>query len=280
MIEILKMQAVGKDGNFAIMYFDFLFQNMNELPNIVYRLGNVTYVVADGSTAIHKENHSLYKYNNRKWFKVATTTLPEILNPDYVDSNGKHNIPNNEIHGYRTLDVNVAGGGGTTNYNDLINKPTINGIEITGTLTGSDLGLQDTIVGQDGLIKSQYIPPEVFERMYGVQDDTERFTLTTEEVQNGDFVYVEDTNLMYLVVDDTHLNSEAGYKPLAAGIAAKAVGDEDGNNIKATYLKKSDASYVPLDTNNTYGTINGIRLYLSHITPTGNIPDGSVGVGW
>ena len=43
MIEILKMQAVGKDGNFAIMYFDFLFQNMNELPNIVCRLGNVTY---------------------------------------------------------------------------------------------------------------------------------------------------------------------------------------------------------------------------------------------
>jgi hypothetical protein len=116
--------------------------------------------------------------------------------------------------------------------------------------------------------------------MYGVQDDAERFTLTAEEVQNGDFVYVEDTNLMYLVVDDTQLNSEAGYKPLAAGIAAKAVGDEDGNNIKATYLKKSDASYVPLDTNNTYGTINGIRLYLSHIAPTGDIPDGSVGVGW
>lgn len=255
MIEILKMEAVGKDGNFAIMYFDFLFQNMNELPNIVYRLGNVTYVVADGSTAIHKDNHSLYKYNNRKWFKVATTTLPEIPNPDYVNSNGKHNIPNNEIHGYRTLDVNVAQG--TTDYDELTNKPTINGIEVSGTLTGSDLGLQNTIVGQDGLIESQYIPPEVFERMYAVQDDTERFALTTNEVQNGDFVYVESTNLMYLVINDEHLDTEAGYKPLAAGIAAKAVGDEDGNNIKSTYVKKVDeynaGKTVPQGTSVTIG---------------------------
>lgn len=308
MIEILKMQAVGKDGNFAIIYFDFLFQNMNEL---VYRLGNVTYVVADGSTAIHKDNHNLYKYNNRKWFKVATVTPPEIPNPDYVDNNGRYNIPNNEVHGYRTLDINVAEA--TTDYNALTNKPTINGTELSGNLTGNDLGLQDNIIGQDGFIESQYIPPEVFERMKVVTNDTERFALTTDDVQDGDIVYVNDNKIMYYVIDDTKLSSEDGYKPFSANIASKAVGDEDGVNFKQYYLKKADA-FTPTtaqtnamdsgidstkvvqiaankdsidDQQNTtasggngYALINGKRLYLADSAPTGDIPDGSIGVGW
>lgn len=241
MIEILKMQVVGKNKNLAIMYFDFLFQNMNELPNIVYTLGNMTYAIADGSTAIHGGSNNMYKYTNGKWFKVATITPPEIPNPDYVDGNGEHNIPNNEVHGYRTLNVNVPqGGGGTTDYDELTNKPTINGIELAGTLSGSDLGLQDNIIGQDGTIEPQYIPADVFERMCVVENDNARFTLTTDEVQNGDIVYVNDTKMMYYVYDDTKLNNDDGYKSFSAGIAAKAVGDEDGNNIKSTYVRKSD----------------------------------------
>ena len=31
---------------------------------------------------------------------------------------------------------------------------------------------------------------------------------------------------------------------------------------------------------NGYALINGIRLYVASSAPTGNIPDGSVGVGW
>lgn len=31
---------------------------------------------------------------------------------------------------------------------------------------------------------------------------------------------------------------------------------------------------------NGYALINGVRLYISSTAPTGNIPDGSVGVGW
>lgn len=34
-----------------------------------------------------------------------------------------------------------GGGGGTDNYNDLTHKPTLNGVEIKGTLTGASLGL-------------------------------------------------------------------------------------------------------------------------------------------
>lgn len=168
----------------------------------------------------------------------------------------------------------------------------------------------------DGLIPTSEIPPEVFERMIVVENDTARFALTPDDVQNGDVVYVNDTQLMYFVVDDTKLSTEAGYKPLAAGIAAKAIGDEDGNNIKSTYQTKVIGSWTAgtetthstpvatdtvlevmekIDNNqrldeaktssmgpagNGYIVVNGIRLYVSLTAPTGDIPDGSVGVGW
>lgn len=96
----------------------------------------------------------------------------------------------------------------------------------------------------DGLIPTSEIPPEVFERMVVVENDTARFALTSDDVQNGDVVYVNDTQLMYFVVDDTKLSTEAGYKPFAAGIAAKAIADEDGNNIKQTYQTKVLGSWT------------------------------------
>ena len=95
---------------------------------------------------------------------------------------------------------------------------------------------------EDGLIPVSEIPPQAFEYMVDVADDTARFALTTDDVQKGDIVRVISTGIMYIVVDETHLSTEAGYKPFAAGIAAKAIGDEDGNNIKQTYQPKIDAN--------------------------------------
>lgn len=136
------------------------------------------------------------------------------------------------------------------------------------------------ILDENGFVPLENIPPEIIERMYGVEDDEARFELTTDEVQNGDAVYVNDTQIMYFVVDETALDSEDGYKEFAAGIAGKAIADEDGNNIKQTYLKTANAKYVPLDDNNKYFTVNGIRVYVSATEPTGTIPEGSLGIGF
>ena len=112
-------------------------------------------------------------------------------------------------------------------------------------------------LGPDGLIPAELIPPQVFERMITVADDTARFALTTDDVQNGDWVYVDSTQIMYFVSDEDHLDTEAGYTPVAAGIAAKAVADKDGNQIDTTYQtiidnnNKLSADLVD-DTNNTH----------------------------
>lgn len=42
-----------------------------------------------------------------------------------------------------------GGGGGTTNYNDLTNKPTINGVELSGNKTSDDLGISAEITRVD-----------------------------------------------------------------------------------------------------------------------------------
>lgn len=123
---------------------------------------------------------------------------------------------------------------------------------------------------ENGLIPTSEIPPEVFERMKVVEDDTARFALTTDDVQNGDVVYVNDDEVMYYVYDDTKLNLEAGYKPFASGIAAKAIADKNGNDITTEYIHDEG----------TYFTVNGIRIYVSNTAPTGNIPDGSIGLGF
>lgn len=47
----------------------------------------------------------------------------------------------------------------------------------------------------------------------------------------------------------------------------------------AKFQTKEDMSdYVPVKGN--YFTVNGIRVYVSATAPTGDIPTGSIGIGW
>ena len=93
----------------------------------------------------------------------------------------------------------------------------------------------------DGLVPIEQIPPVVIERLVKVANDTARFALTTDEVQNGDTVQTIDNMKMYAVIDDTHLDSEQGYQVYVAGMAARAIGDQNGNTIDTTY---ASISYV------------------------------------
>lgn len=53
-----------------------------------------------------------------------------------------------------------------------------------------------------------------------VADDTARFALTTATVQSGDTVKVTSTGKMYLIKDESKLNSEDGYEPYTASQAS------------------------------------------------------------
>ena len=71
-----------------------------------------------------------------------------------------------------------------------------------------------------GVLSIDNIPKAALERQVPVADDTARFKLTTDDVQNGDVVKVTSTGLMYFVTDQTKLNSADGYMEFTAGSAA------------------------------------------------------------
>lgn len=100
---------------------------------------------------------------------------------------------------------------------------------VTGSASsdfGSNITISTTLANFDaskitsGTINIDRLPKAALERMVVVADDTARFKLTTATAQVGDTVKVTATNKMYLVKDDSKLNTEAGYEPYTASSAS------------------------------------------------------------
>lgn len=106
-------------------------------------------------------------------------------------------------------------------------------IALSGAVTGSvssDFGGNVTIFTTlanfdaskiaSGTISIDRLPKAALERLVVVANDTARFALTTATAQSGDTVKVTSTGKMYLIKDESKLNSEDGYEPYTAGQAS------------------------------------------------------------
>lgn len=106
-------------------------------------------------------------------------------------------------------------------------------IVLSGAVTGSvssDFGdnvtISTTLANFDaskiasGTISIDRLPKAALERLVVVANDTARFALTTATVQSGDTVKVTSTGKMYLIKDESKLNSEDGYEPYTASQAS------------------------------------------------------------
>lgn len=106
-------------------------------------------------------------------------------------------------------------------------------IVLSGAVTGSvssDFGgnvtISTTLANFDaskiasGTISIDRLPKAALERLVVVADDTARFALTTATAQSGDTVKVTSTGKMYLIKDESKLNSEDGYEPYTASQAS------------------------------------------------------------
>lgn len=85
----------------------------------------------------------------------------------------------------------AEGGGGTSDYTDLENKPQINGVELSGNKTAAQLNVAG--LDESGKVPMSILPPAAIERLVVVADDAARFALTTDTVQLGDTVKVTST---------------------------------------------------------------------------------------
>lgn len=70
-----------------------------------------------------------------------------------------------------------------------------------------------------GTIDIERLPKGALERLVVAENQTARFQLTSNDIQEGDTVKQEDTGVMYFVVDINNLDNESGYKVYTAGSA-------------------------------------------------------------
>lgn len=100
---------------------------------------------------------------------------------------------------------------------------------VTGSVSsdfGSNVTISTTLANFDaskiasGTISIDRLPKAALERLIVVANDTARFALTTATAQSGDTVKVTSTGKMYLIKDESKLNSEDGYEPYTASQAS------------------------------------------------------------
>ena len=108
-------------------------------------------------------------------------------------------------------------------WDNVTGKPAKFSPSVHAATHGSDGGdpiALDASQIASGVVPLERLPNGCLERLVIVANDEARFALTTAQVQQGDTVKVESTQMMYFVVDESKLNSPDGYVAYTAGAAS------------------------------------------------------------
>lgn len=105
------------------------------------------------------------------------------------------------IPGFRKIETSVSGEGGTTNYNDLENKPSINNVPLVGNLNTVNLKLTDATLTEEG------VPAEA--KTVGTKLEEQSTSLTALSEQLGNHTVKSDVpeNAVFTdtIYDDTEV---------------------------------------------------------------------------
>lgn len=125
-----------------------------------------------------------------------------------------------------------------------------------------------------GTIDIDRLPVGALERLVLVTTDTERFALTTSDIQKGDTVKVTETGLMYFVTDDTNLSTEDGYEQYTAGTATAVAWS--GITGKPTTFSPSAHTHVTSEITNFPTSLKNPTALSFNVNGTTTSYDGSV----
>lgn len=140
-------------------------------------------------------------------------------------------------------------------YDDLINKPTINNVELIGNVSSSDLGLQSTLTtAQMAAVNSGIDSTKV-----------EQIATNTTAIGNKQDVIDSSHMLSADLVDDSSTTNKFA---TAAQLAQIGTNKTNISTIqgKTTAMGAGGDDYI---------VINGVRIYAGATEPTGTIPTGS-----
>lgn len=137
-------------------------------------------------------------------------------------------------------------GGGTNDYDDLVNRPQINSHTLTGNMSGSDLGLQDTISDID-TIRAGAAAGATAVQPAALSDYQPKIDST--HMLSADLV--DDTSTTHKFATQTQLD-QIGINENNISLLNQYAGGKNKFNIDSATINASDASY----TKNSDGTIN------------------------
>ena len=147
------------------------------------------------------------------------------------------------IPGFRKIEVSGGGEGGTTNYNDLTNKPSINNVPLVGNLRTVDLKLTDGTLTEEG------VPAEA--KTVGTKLEEQSTSLTELSEQLGNHTVKSDVpeNAVFTdtVYDDTDVQkriSDNGYGEVAGGKNLLNHNIIDSKMRNCSVLFKNDTFYA------------------------------------
>lgn len=130
---------------------------------------------------------------------------------------------------FRQISVKIgSASAGTANFNG--------GADASITIPQVDASVVTT-----GVLPLSVLPQGALERLVKVENQDARFKLTTDDVQLGDSVLQLDTNVMYIVIDTSHLSDESGYQSYSAGTSVSSERVENsltvmkGESLQFTY---------------------------------------------
>ena len=104
------------------------------------------------------------------------------------------------IPGFRKIEVSSSGEGGTTNYNDLTNKPSINNVPLVGNLNTANLKLTDATLTEEG------VPAEA--KTVGTKLEAQSTSLTALSEQLGNHTVKSDVPENAVFTDTVYNDTE------------------------------------------------------------------------
>ena len=125
-----------------------------------------------------------------------------------------------------------------------------------------------------GTIDIARLPKGALERLVKVANQTARYALTTDDVQLGDTVQQLDTGVMYVVTDETKLDSADGYTEFTAGAASSVPWTgvtgkpNDYPPSSHTHTKSQITDFPTLATVATSGSYNDLSNIPASFTPS------------
>ena len=122
----------------------------------------------------------------------------------------------------------------------------------SGTLDTARIPSLDASKIASGTIDIARLPAGALPILKVVGNETERFALTSSDVQVGDTVQQTDTGLMYYVKDVSKLNSADGYAVYTAGAAT---------SVPWSGITSKPSTYAPSAHNQASNTINAMTGY-------------------